>query len=228
MRTDDGCGQKKYKKAVVIGGGLLGLEAARGFLNLGMQVDVVHITDMIMERQLDPPASRMLREALESQGMNFFLLEKKQSASIIGGQRAEGLKFKDGTVAKADLIVMAVGIRPNVELAKRAGLALNPGIVVDDYLQTSDPHIYAVGECAQHRGVAYGLVAPLYEQGAVLAKRLAGAETAPYEGSIVYTKLKVSGVDVFSGGQFNDREGTKAIRVHDEFSGIYKKSSDQG
>ncbi|KIL38765.1 nitrite reductase [Gordoniibacillus kamchatkensis] len=212
---------KRYKKAVVIGGGLLGLEAARGFLNLGMKVDVVHIVDTIMERQLDRTASKMLQEALEAQGMNFLL--EKQSAEILGDKRVTGLKFKDGTKTDADLIVMAVGIRPNVALAQQIGLETNPGIVVNDYLETSIPGIYAVGECAMHRGVAYGLVAPLYEQGAVLAKKLAGVESAPYEGSVVYTKLKVSGVDVFSGGQFQDQEGTKAIRVHDEFSGIYKK-----
>ncbi|MFC5447321.1 nitrite reductase large subunit NirB [Paenibacillus aestuarii] len=212
---------KTYKKAIVIGGGLLGLEAARGFLNLGMKVDVVHISDTIMDRQLDRPASKMLQAALEEQGIRFLL--QKQSAEIIGDKRVTGLKFKDGTVAEADLIVMAVGIRPNVQLAKDAGLDCNPGIIVNDYLQSSVPNVYAVGECAMHRGVAYGLVAPLYEQGAVLAKRLAGVDTGPYEGSIVYTKLKVSGVDVFSGGQYNDTEGTKAIRVHDEFSGIYKK-----
>ncbi len=212
---------KTYKKAVVIGGGLLGLEAARGFLNLGMQVDVVHIVDTVMERQLDRTASKMLQEALEAQGMNFLL--EKQSAEILGDKRVSGLKFKDGSVAKADLVVMAVGIRPNVELARKAGIEVNPGILVNDYLETSVPNIYAVGECAMHRGVAYGLVAPLYEQGAVLAKHLAGVETAPYEGSVVYTKLKVSGVDVFSGGQFTEGEGAKTIRVHDEFSGIYKK-----
>jgi nitrite reductase (NADH) large subunit len=212
---------KKYKKAVVIGGGLLGLEAARGFINLGMKVDVVHIVDTIMERQLDRTASKMLQEALEAQGMNFLL--GKQSAEIVGDKRVTGLKFKDGSIANADLIVMAVGIRPNVELAKLAGLEVNPGIVVNDYLETSVPNVYAVGECAMHRGIAYGLVAPLYEQGAVLAKHLAHVETAPYEGSVVYTKLKVSGVDVFSGGQFMEAEGTKTIRVQDDFSGIYKK-----
>lgn len=212
---------KTYKKAVVIGGGLLGLEAARGFLNLGMKVDVVHIVDTIMDRQLDRTASKMLQAALESQGMNFLL--GKQSEQIVGDQRVTGMKFKDGTIAEADLIVMAVGIRPNVQLAKEAGLECSPGIVVNDYLQTSAPNVYAVGECAMHRGIAYGLVAPLYEQGAVLAKHLAGVETGPYEGSVVYTKLKVSGVDVFSGGSFNDAEGTKAIRVQDDFSGVYKK-----
>lgn len=212
---------RTYKKAVVIGGGLLGLEAARGFLNLGMQVDVVHIVDMIMERQLDRTASKLLQEALEAQGMNFLL--GKQSEAIIGDSRVQGLRFKDGTVAEADLIVMAVGIRPNVELAKQAGLEVNPGIVVNDFLETSHADIYAVGECAMHRGTVYGLVAPLFEQGAVLAKRLAEVETKPYEGSVVYTKLKVSGVDVFSGGQFMEAEGTKTIRVQDDFSGIYKK-----
>ncbi|MDO3676774.1 nitrite reductase large subunit NirB [Paenibacillus ehimensis] len=212
---------KKYKKAVVIGGGLLGLEAARGFLNLGMKVDVVHLGDTLMERQLDRTASKLLQEALEAQGMNFLL--EKQSAEIVGDQRVAGLKFKDGSVAEADLVVMAVGIRPNIELAKSIGLEVNPGIVVNDYMQTSMPEIYAVGECAMHRGVVYGLVAPLYEQGAVLAKHLAGVETAPYEGSIVYTKLKVSGVDVFSGGQFLESEGCKTIRVHDDYSGVYKK-----
>jgi nitrite reductase (NADH) large subunit len=212
---------KSYRKAVVIGGGLLGLEAARGLLNLGMEVDVVHITDNLMERQLDPTASKLLQQALEKQGMRFLL--HKQSAQIIGGDRVRALEFKDGTVTKADLVVMAVGIRPNVELAKQAGLEVVQGIVVDDYLRTSIADIYAVGECAQHRGVGYGLVAPLYEQGAVLAKHLSEVETPPYEGSVVYTKLKVSGVDVFSAGQFMDTDATKSIRIHDEFTGIYKK-----
>jgi nitrite reductase (NADH) large subunit len=212
---------KKYKKAVVIGGGLLGLEAARGFLNLGMKVDVVHICEHVMERQLDPTASKMLQEELEKQGMNFLM--PRQSAEIVGGNRVEGLKFNDGTVAEADLVVMAVGIRPNVELAKSNGVEVNRGIVVNDYMQTNFSDIYAVGECAEHRGVVYGLVAPLYEQGAVLAKHIAGIETKPYEGSVVYTKLKVSGVDVFSGGEFMEGEGTKAIRIHDDFSGVYKK-----
>ncbi|WP_202077768.1 nitrite reductase large subunit NirB [Caldalkalibacillus salinus] len=212
---------KKYKKAVVIGGGLLGLEAARGFINLGMQVDVVHICDHLMERQLDPTASKMLQEALEEQGMNFLL--NKESAEILGEERVTGLSFRDGTSTEADLVVMAVGIRPNVELAQTSGIEVDRGIVVNDVLETNQPHVFAVGECAQHRETVYGLVAPLYEQSAVLAKRLADVETEPYEGSVVDTKLKVSGVDVFSGGEFIDTDETKAIRVHDEFSGIYKK-----
>jgi len=212
---------KKFKKAVVIGGGLLGLEAARGLLNLGMEVEVVHLGDCLMERQLDRTASKLLQESLEKQGMKFLM--EKSSAEILGKERATGLKFADGTWTEADLIVMAVGIRPNVALAKAAGLEVVQGITVNDWLETSAPDVYAVGECAQHRGIAYGLVAPLYEQGAVLAKRLAGVESAPYEGSVVYTKLKVSGVDVFSGGQFIEDEETKAIRVHDDWSGVYKK-----
>lgn len=212
---------KSYKHAVVIGGGLLGLEAARGLLHLGMEASVVHINDYLMERQLDEPASRMLQRELEAQGMNFLL--NKHSASITGRGRVKALQFTDGSEVKADLVVMAVGIRPNIELAKSTGIEVNRGIVVDDFMQTSVPNVYAVGECAEHRGIAYGLVAPLYEQGAVLAKRLTGVETAGYQGSVTSTKLKVSGVDVFSAGQFNEAPGTKALRIQDDLGGTYKK-----
>lgn len=212
---------RKYSKALVIGGGLLGLEAARGLLHLGMSVSVVHIHDYIMERQLDEAAAIMLRKELEAQGMKFLL--KKQSTAILGQKRAKGLLFADGEMAEADLIVMAVGIKPNVELARRSGIEVNRGIVVNDYMETSLPGIYAVGECAEHRGIAYGLVAPLYEQGAVLAKRLAGVPTEGYAGSVTSTKLKVSGVDVFSAGQYTEQPGTKALRFQDETEGIYKK-----
>ncbi|WP_340023424.1 nitrite reductase large subunit NirB [Paenibacillus sp. FSL K6-1096] len=212
---------QKYSKALVIGGGLLGLEAARGLLHLGMSVSVVHIHDYIMERQLDETAAIMLRKELEAQGMKFLL--KKQSEAILGQKRAKGLLFADGMAAEADLIVMAVGIKPNVELARRSGIEVNRGIVVNDYMETSLPGIYAVGECAEHRGIAYGLVAPLYEQGAVLAKRLAGVPTEGYAGSVTSTKLKVSGVDVFSAGQYTEQPGTKALRFQDETEGIYKK-----
>ncbi len=215
---------KKYKKAAVIGGGLLGLEAARGLLNLNMEVDVIHISDTLMERQLDNQAGIMLQEELESQGMNFLL--KAQTEKILGKDRVTGLKFKDGTSIQADLVVMAVGIKPNIELAQKSGLTTDRAIIVNDYMETSEKNIYAVGECAQHRGIAYGLVAPLYEQGKVLAEHLCNNEvkTKPgYQGSIIYTQLKVSGVNVFSAGTFQDGEKTKAIRVHDEFEGIYKK-----
>ena len=213
---------KKYRKAVVIGGGLLGLEAARGLVNLKMEVSVVHIFNNLMERQLDATASRLLQAELESQGMNFLL--EKQSDSIIGKKRVAGLKFKDGTHVDADLVVMAVGIKPNVQLAKDSGIEVNRGIVVNDYLQTSIPNIYSVGECAEHRGIAYGLVAPLYEQGAILAKKLAGVDSDGYQGSVVSTKLKVSGVNVFSAGRFTDEPGTKALRVQDDLLASIRRS----
>lgn len=212
---------QKYKKAIVIGGGLLGLEAARGLLNLNMEVSVVHIHPYLMERQLDQPASLMLQRELEAQGMKFIL--SKNTDSILGKKRVTGVRFTDGSEVAADLVVMAVGIRPNVALAKNSGIEINRGIVVNDYLETDVPHIYSVGECAEHRGIAYGLVAPLYEQGAVLAKRLSGVETQGYQGSVVSTKLKVSGVNVFSAGQFKDEADTRAIRLQDELEGVYKK-----
>lgn len=212
---------KKYKKAVVIGGGLLGLEAARGLRNLNMEVSVVHIFKYLMERQLDETASLMLQKELEKQGMRFLL--EKNTDSILGKKRVTGVRFKDGSEVEADLVVMAVGIRPNVALAKESGIEVNRGIVVNDYMETNVPHVYSVGECAEHRGVAYGLVAPLYEQGGELAKRLAGVESAGYQGSVVSTKLKVSGVNVFSAGQFTDEPGTRAVRVQDDFEGVYKK-----
>ncbi|MBP1963167.1 nitrite reductase large subunit NirB [Paenibacillus aceris] len=212
---------KSYKKAVVIGGGLLGLEAARGLLNLNMEVSVVHINEYLMNLQLDRTASLMLQHELERQGMKFLL--KKNSESILGKKRVTGLRFTDGSEIEADLIVMAVGIRPNIALAKSIGIEINRGIVVNDFLETSIPNIYSVGECTEHRGVAYGLVAPLFEQGAVLAKRLAGIDAAGYQGSIVSTKLKVSGVDVFSAGEYADKPDTRAVRVQDDFESIYKK-----
>ncbi|WP_147804200.1 nitrite reductase large subunit NirB [Alkalicoccus halolimnae] len=215
---------KSYKKAAVIGGGLLGLEAARGLLNLDMEVDVIHIQDYLMERQLDEPAADMLKKELEDQGMNFLM--GKETVKIRGKNRVSSLLFKDGSSIKADLIVMAIGIKPNIALAKEAGLEVERAIVVDDYMQTSAPNVYAVGECVQHRGMVYGLVAPLYEQGKVLAEHITSQtpeQTAGYEGTLLYTQLKVSGVDVFSAGEFVDKEDTKAIRVHDEFEGIYKK-----
>lgn len=212
---------EKYKKAVVIGGGLLGLEAARGLVHLGMDTSVVHIHDYLMERQLDEPAAKMLQSELEKQGMNFLL--KKQSAAIIGRKRVKALQFADGTEVKADLVVMAVGIKPNVELAKSCGIEVNRGIIVNDFMETNIANVFAVGECAEHRGIAYGLVAPLYEQGAILAKRLANIATEGYQGSIISTKLKVSGVDVFSAGQFVETKNNKALRYQDDINGTYKK-----
>ncbi|WP_121609875.1 nitrite reductase large subunit NirB [Mesobacillus foraminis] len=212
---------KDYKKAAVIGGGLLGLEAARGLLNLGMEVDVIHLMPHLMERQLDAAASKMLKQELESQGMNFLM--EKQTAEILGEDRVTGLRFTDGSEIEADLIVMAVGIKPNVQLAKDSGIYVNRGIVVDDFMRTNIQNVYAVGECAEHREIVYGLVAPLYEQGKVLASSVCGMETKPYEGSLVGTGLKVSGVDLFSAGEIEDDPKTKAIKVHNEFDGVYKK-----
>lgn len=212
---------KKFKKAAVIGGGLLGLEAARGLLNLGMDVSVIHIAPTLMERQLDETAGKLLQKELEKQGMKFLL--EKATEEIYGEERVEGLKFKDGSNLEADLVVMAVGIKPNIQLAKESGLTVNRGIVVNDYLQTDIPNIYAVGECAEHNGIPYGLVAPLYEQAKVLAHQICGKATAPYQGSVLSTQLKVSGVEVFSAGDFTEDEEKKSIKIFDEQDGIYKK-----
>ncbi|WP_163536621.1 nitrite reductase large subunit NirB [Gracilibacillus sp. YIM 98692] len=212
---------EKYKRAAVIGGGLLGLEAARGLLNLGMEVDVIHIADYLMERQLDRAAGKLLQQELEKQGMNFLL--EKQTAEITGKKRATGLKFKDGGKIPADLVVMAVGIKPNVAMAQESGIEVNRGIVVNDHMETNVPNIYAVGECAEHDQMVYGLVAPLYEQGQALAKHICGMNHQGYKGSVLSTQLKVSGVDVFSTGLINETENTKSIKVFDEWRNTYKK-----
>ncbi|MGG3498430.1 nitrite reductase large subunit NirB [Peribacillus simplex] len=212
---------KSYKKAAVIGGGLLGLEAARGLLNLGMQVDVIHLSEYLMDRQLDPTAGKMLQRELESQGMNFYL--GKQTQEVLGEFDVKGLRFSDGEEISADLVVMAVGIKPNVQLANDCGLPVNRGIIVDDYMKTGIQNIYSVGECAEHREVVYGLVAPLYEQGKVLAKKICGLEGKAYEGSVLSTKLKVSGVDVFSAGEIFEDDQAKSIKEFNEWNGTYKK-----
>ncbi|MDQ0230818.1 nitrite reductase large subunit NirB [Metabacillus malikii] len=212
---------KKYKKAAVIGGGLLGLEAARGLLNLGMDVTVIHIAPTLMERQLDETAGKLLQKELENQGMKFLL--EASTKEIYGENRVEGLLFQDGTTLEADLVVMAVGIKPNIELARQSGIAVNRGIIVNDYLQTNIPNVYAVGECAEHNGIPYGLVAPLYEQAKVLAHHICEKETAPYKGSVLSTQLKVSGVEVFSAGDFIEGEDKKSLKIFDEQDGIYKK-----
>ncbi|EOW9530144.1 nitrite reductase large subunit NirB [Bacillus cytotoxicus] len=212
---------KQYKKAVVIGGGLLGLEAARGLIDLGMDVHVVHLMPHLMEQQLDAKAASLLREDLEAQGMKF-LMEKK-TVKILGTDRVEGIQFEDGDIVPCDLVVMAIGIRPNTQLAKDAGLLVNRGIVVNDYMQTEDNAIYAVGECAEHNGIAYGLVAPLYEQGIVLGRHITNTQTDKYKGSIVGTQLKVAGCDLFSAGQIYEDDQTKAISIFNECTRSYKK-----
>lgn len=211
----------QYKRAAVIGGGLLGLEAARGLLNLGMEVDVIHIADYLMERQLDRTAGKLLQEELEKQGMNFLL--EKQTTKILGKKRVTGLQFKDGNKIMADLVVMAVGIKPNVQLAMESGIQVNKGIIVNDHMQTNVPNIYAVGECAEHNEMVYGLVAPLYEQGQALAKHICGMNHQGYKGSVLSTQLKVSGVNVFSTGIINETEQTKTIKLFDEWRNTYKK-----
>jgi nitrite reductase (NADH) large subunit len=212
----------QYQHAVVIGGGLLGLEAANGLLKQGMDMTVVHLAPWLMERQLDEPAARLMRKNLEAKGMRFLL--GKQTSEIIGGERVEAIRFKDGDTIPADLVVMAAGIRPSTALAESAGLHCERGIVVTDTLQTiTDARIYALGECASHRGIAYGLVAPLFEQAKVCANHLAELGYGRYTGSVTSTKLKVTGIDLFSAGDFMGGEGSDAITYADPIAGVYKK-----
>ena len=212
-----------YRHAIVIGGGLLGLEAANGLKLRGMDVTVVHIAPWLLERQLDETAARLLQKSLEDKGLRFLL--QKQTAELVAGEsgRVAAVRFKDGEVVPADLVVMAVGIRPNVTVAEAAGLYCNRGIVVNDTMQTYDPRIYAVGECVNHRGTAYGLVAPLFEQAKVCANHLANFGIGQYKGSVLSTKLKVTGIDLFSAGNFMGGEGTEEIVLSDPASGMYKK-----
>jgi len=212
---------RNYKRAVVIGGGLLGLEAANGLMKNGMDVSVVHLLDSLMERQLDKPASALLKASLEERGMHFLM--EAQTAEILGDDRVTGVKFADGSEVEADLVVMAVGIRPNMALAEEAGIHCERGIVVNDTMQTYDPRVYAVGECVQHRGTCYGLVAPLFEQAKVAANHLAQMGIAQYEGSVTSTKLKVTGIDLFSAGEFNEEEGDETLVLQDPAAGVYKK-----
>ncbi|MCM5680293.1 nitrite reductase large subunit NirB [Schlegelella sp. S2-27] len=219
---------KTYKHAVVIGGGLLGLEAANGLMLRGMQVSVVHIAPWLMERQLDDVAGKLLQKSLEERGLKFLI--GAQTQALVGDKdggkagRVMAVQFKDGTEVPADLVVMAAGIRPNTELAEKIGIYCNRGIVVTDTMQTvTDARVYSVGECAAHRGVAYGLVAPLFEQGKVCATHLAEFGIGRYTGSQVSTKLKVTGIDLFSAGNFMGGEGTEEIVMSDPYGGVYKK-----
>ena len=219
----------KYREAVVIGGGLLGLEAANGLMKRGMAVTVVHLMPWLMERQLDEAASRLLQKSLEARGLRFRL--GTQTAALHAGDdgRVGSVEFKGGERVPAQLVVMAAGIRPNVALAEKIGLHCQRGIVVSDTLQTvTDPRVYAVGECAAHRGVAYGLVAPLFEQGKVCATHLAQFGIGRYTGSQTSTKLKVTGIDLFSAGNFAGGEGTEEIVLSDPYAGVYKKLVIQG
>ncbi|MET3120563.1 nitrite reductase (NADH) large subunit [Oxalobacteraceae bacterium GrIS 2.11] len=211
------------KNAVVIGGGLLGLEAANGLKMRGMDVTVVHLADWLLERQLDTTAGKLLQQSLEERGLRFML--GKTTAEIIGNAEGEvsEVLFKSGERIPADLVVMAVGIRPNTALAEQAGIYCNRGVVVSDALQTYDPRIYAVGECVSHRGIAYGLVAPLFEQAKVCANHLAQMGIGRYQGSVLSTKLKVTGIDLFSAGDFMGSDHSEEIVLSDPAGGVYKK-----
>ncbi len=210
----------RTRKAVVIGGGLLGLEAAYGLAKAGLQVSVVHLMDRLMERQLDARGSALLKAAVEAKGIAVYL--NAETAAIKGTQRAQAVALKDGREIAGDLVVVAAGIRANADLAQGAGLEVGRGIVVNDHLQTSKAGIFAIGECAEHHGICYGLVEPAYEQARVLAAHLCG-EKARYSGSVLATNLKVSGVSVFSAGDFVGASGTEHIVLSDPGLGSYKK-----
>ena len=208
------------KRVVVVGGGLLGLEAAYGLAKAGAPVTLVHLMDRLMERQLDAPAAELLKSLVERKGIEILL--NANTAHIHGETRVEGVELTDGRRIDADAVIFAAGIRPNIALAKEAGIAVNRGVVVNDVMQTAAPDIFAIGECAEHRGICYGLVEPAYEQARVLARHLAGSD-ASYTGSIVATNLKVSGVSVFSAGDFVGTEGSETIVLSDLNYGTYKK-----
>jgi nitrite reductase (NADH) large subunit len=210
----------KKQRVVVVGGGLLGLEAAYGLAKAGAPVTLVHLMDRLMERQLDAPAAELLKSLVERKGITILL--NANTARLAGETRVEAVELTDGRRIDADAVIFAAGVRPNVALAKDAGIGVNRGIVVDDRLQTGVPDIFALGECAEHRGTCYGLVEPAYEQVRVLAQHLAGGKAA-YGGSIVATNLKVSGVGVFSAGDFIGTEGSEAIVLSDLRHGTYKK-----
>jgi nitrite reductase (NADH) large subunit len=207
-------------RTIVVGGGLLGIEAAYGLARAGMAVTLLHLMDRLMERQLDPRAAALLGQALAAKGIDVVL--KAETAVIAGDRHVEGVLLKDGRRIMGDLVVFAVGIRPETELARTAGLACNRGILVDDALATSAPDIFAIGECAEHRGQCYGLVEPAYAQAAVLARRLTGGEGA-YAGSVLATNLKVSGVPVFSAGDFMGGADCEEIVLSDPGLATYKK-----
>ena len=214
---------KVKKHAVVIGGGLLGLEAANGLKLRGMEVTVVHLAGWLLERQLDPVAGQLLEKSLSDRGLKFRL--NTSTTELLGNEHGEvrAVKFSDGSEALADLVVMAAGIRPNTQLAQAAGIHCTRGVVVNDTLQTFDPRVYAVGECASHRGIAYGLVAPLFEQAKICANHLASYGIGIYSGSVLSTKLKVTGIDLFSAGSFMGGDGSEEIVLSDPAGGVYKK-----
>lgn len=210
----------EHARAIVIGGGLLGLEAAVGLARLGVDTTLLHVMDRLMERQLDHAAAGLVKRAMEARGVKVLL--KADTASVEGEGRVERLILSDGTVLPADLVVMSVGVRPNVALAQNAGIETARGILVDDRMQASDARIYALGECAEHRGQVYGLVEPAYEQAEALSRHLVG-EAASYLGTALSTSLKVSGLPVFSAGQIEAPEGAETVLMSDPGLGLYRK-----
>ncbi|UFS92780.1 FAD-dependent oxidoreductase [Bradyrhizobium daqingense] len=208
------------KRVVVVGGGLLGLEAAYGLAKAGAPVTLLHLMDRLMERQLDAPAAGLLKTLVERKGIRILL--NACTARIHGEGHVQAVELADGSRIEADAVIFAAGIKPNVALAKEAGIAVNRGVVVNDVMQTSSSDIFALGECAEHHGTCYGLVEPAYEQARVLARHLAGRPAA-YQGSVVSTNLKVSGVSVFSAGDFMGGEGSESLVLSDRRRGTYKK-----
>jgi nitrite reductase (NADH) large subunit len=208
------------KRVVVVGGGLLGLEAAYGLAKAGADVTLIHLMDRLMERQLDAPAAALLKTLVERKGVRILL--NANTARIHGLDAVESVELADGRMLAADAVIFAAGIRPNAALAKAAGIAINRGIVVNDQMATDNADVFALGECAEHRGTCYGLVEPAYEQARVLARHLAGGNAA-YEGSVLATNLKVSGVSVFSAGDFMASEDSETLLLNDVRHGIYKK-----
>ena len=218
---------KNKKNAVVIGGGLLGLEAAYGLKQRGMNVTVLHLMDRIMERQLDARASRLLQNSIEAKGIEIITEANTEQLIGVDGHVTQ-VKLKDGTLLDADLVVFAVGIRPNIALAQSAGLRCNRGVMVNDTMQTFDPSIYAVGECIEHRNQTFGLVEPLWGQAFICASHLAEHGSLTFKAPTVPTQLKVSGCDVFSAGRI-DLESSESqadyedIILNDEKRHIYKR-----
>ena len=209
-------------RAVVIGGGLLGFEAAWGLKRRGVSVALVHLMPTLMERQLDVAAGELLRRDLEGRGIAFFI--NSQTEEILGHDRAEAVLLADGRRIPADFVVLAVGIRPNIDLARSADLDVNRGILVGDDMATSDRDIYAVGECVEHNGQVCGLVAPIWDQAKVAGARLAGNVDAVYVPPPIFTSLKITGVDVFSAGRLAAADAAdEEITLYDEKRGLYKK-----
>jgi nitrite reductase (NADH) large subunit len=214
---------RTHKKAVVLGGGLLGLEAANGLVLRGMDVTVIHNNEVLLNRQMDRQAGEMLRKELELKGLKFKMPAKTQRLISDGNDHITAVRFEDGSELQCDLFIMAIGVRPNMALAQEAGVYCERGIVVNDTLQSYDPSIYAVGECIQHRGDTFGLVAPLFEQAKVCANHLSDHGAAEYVTLPTATKLKVTGINLFSVGDFMGDENSESIHFTDPALGIYKK-----